>query len=81
MSLELSREGKTPVNTASGEDCWQGPWQTGLWLAQFAHQQGVELKPGQVIICGALGKIVRAESGNYLYDAGSLGRMKFSIVP
>lgn len=78
VTLELSREGEV-INTAPGVDCWRGPWETGLWLAQFAHRQGIELQPGQIIICGALGKILEAEPGPYHYNAGGLGAFSFSV--
>tara|TARA_R110002096_G_scaffold147671_33_gene307966 strand:- start:3014 stop:3895 length:882 start_codon:yes stop_codon:yes gene_type:complete len=78
IPLNLSRNGDV-INTAKGSDCWEGPWETALWLAQFAHDQGVPLTKGQVIICGALGKILEAEPGDYHYNAGDLGAFSFSV--
>jgi len=78
LQLSLLRGGEI-INTAEGSDCWRGPWETGLWLAQFAHRQGIELQPGQVIICSALGKIVPGEAGNYRFDTGELGAFEFSV--
>lgn len=78
VTLQLSHEDKL-VNSAQGVDCWHGPWETALWLTQFAFDQEVQLKAGDVIICGALGKILNAEIGNYHYDAGDLGMFSFSV--
>ena len=78
ITLSLSKDGKK-LHEAPGSDCWKGPWETGLWLANFAHRQGITLEPGQVIICGALGKIQKAEAGNYRYDAGDLGEIRFQV--
>lgn len=78
VTLTLFKDG-TKLHQAPGSDCWKGPWETGLWLANFAHRQGVFLEPGQVIICGALGKIQPAASGNYRLDAGDLGVIEFQV--
>ena len=74
----LSRDGEV-VNRSNGNETWQGPWQTGFWLARFAHRQGVLLEPGQVIICGALGKILDAEPGRYRYELERAGSFEFSV--
>jgi len=60
--ITLSKDGRL-LHEATGGECWKGPWETGYWLAKFALRQGIVLKPGQVIICGALGKIQPGLSG------------------
>ncbi|MDF1813310.1 MAG: fumarylacetoacetate hydrolase family protein [Verrucomicrobiales bacterium] len=80
LSLYLAKDGEQ-LHSAPGRDCWKGPWETGLWLTNFAQRQGINLQPGQVIICGALGQIQPAETGRYRYDAGELGVIEFSVVP
>lgn len=79
VSLKLDRDGET-LHRGSGADCWKGPWETGLWLANYAHRQGIVLEPGQVIICGALGKIQPGEPGQYRLEAGKLGTIEFTVT-
>ena len=74
VPLSLSRDRET-LHTAVGSDCWKGPAETGLWLAQFAWRQGVVLEPGQIILCGALGGPQKAEPGRYVATFGKLGTL------
>ena len=76
--IGLTKDGEK-LHEASGEDCWKGPWQTGYWLARFAHRQGIVLKPGQIITCGALGKIHPGAGGSYVVDYGELGTIRFTL--
>lgn len=78
VNIVFSRNGKE-LHRDSGANCWKGPWETGLWLAQFAHRQGISLEPGQVIICGALGAVHPGRKGKYVMDAGALGTIRFDI--
>ncbi len=68
------------LHEAVGSDCWEGPWETGLFMAQFAHRQGIKLEPGQIIICGALGSVHPGAVGKYLMDTGDLGKVQFTII-
>jgi len=76
--ISLTKNGQV-LHTASGEDCWQGPWETAFWLSKFARRQGITLKPGQIIICGALGKIHPGSSGQYRANYGDLGTIEFTL--
>lgn len=78
IGITFSRNGKQLHQTA-GAECWKGPWETGLWLAQFAHRQGIVLEPGQIIICGALGQVHDGKKGTYVMDAGALGRIELRV--
>ncbi|MEM7394737.1 MAG: fumarylacetoacetate hydrolase family protein [Verrucomicrobiota bacterium] len=78
LKLRFSKDDQ-PLHEAHGSDCWKGPWETAFWLAGFAHRQGISLKAGHLIICGALGKIHVAEPGRYRYDAGQLGLIEFEV--
>ena len=77
-SIRLLRNGEV-LHEATGADCWEGPWQTAFFLAGFAHRQGIILEPGDVIICGALGKIHDGTKGKYLYQSDLLGEVAFTI--
>jgi|GEM_PF-191828 len=78
VPFEFSKNGET-LHRATGAECWKGPWETGLRLAQFAHRQGIILEPGQLIICGALGEIHPGAKGDYLLDAGTMGKIRFTV--
>jgi len=78
VELIFSKDGRE-LHRAGGDSCWEGPWETARWLALFAYRQGIALEPGQVIICGALGKVQPGEKGDYRLDAGALGSIRFSI--
>lgn len=36
---------------------------------------------GQFLITGVIGKMIKAEVGNYQADFGKLGRISFAIIP
>ncbi|MBG86533.1 MAG: hypothetical protein CMO80_06495 [Verrucomicrobiales bacterium] len=76
--ITLTKDGEQ-LHAASGADCWKGPWETGFWLVGHAYRQGVELKPGQLIICGALGKVQPGVPGRYHANYGNLGRIEFTV--
>ncbi|MGB0582210.1 MAG: fumarylacetoacetate hydrolase family protein [Limisphaerales bacterium] len=76
--ISLHKNGRE-LHTATGEDCWNGPWETGLWLSKFALRQGITLKPGQIITCGALGKIQPGSRGRFKAEYGNLGTIEFTL--
>ncbi|QDU60345.1 Acetylxylan esterase precursor [Planctomycetes bacterium Pan216] len=78
VKVTLTRDGES-LHTGSGDDCWKGPWETGLWLANFAFDQGIDLKPGQVILSGALGKMHPGQPGRYVANFGDLGTIEFTL--
>ena len=79
VELAFTKDGQ-PVHVGKGADNWQGPWETAWWLAGFAARQGIDLQPGQIIICGALGTIPPGQPGTYQLDAGKLGKIHFTIT-
>jgi 2-keto-4-pentenoate hydratase len=78
VTVAFTRDGKE-LHRATGAECWKGPWETGHWLANFAWRQGIELRPGQVILCGALGKVHPGTPGRYVADYGDLGKIVFQL--
>jgi len=40
---------------------------------------GYVLRPGQVLLTGAVGGMVPAEPGEYVADCGALGRLQFTL--
>jgi len=43
-------------------------------------QQGYEIKPGQILITGALGQVVPAVAGHYEAYWGPRGKIAFDIL-
>ena len=40
---------------------------------------GYELRPGQVLLSGAVGAMMPAEPGDYVADYGALGTLRFAV--
>jgi len=78
VEIQLTREGE-PVNTAKGSMAAIGQWNTLLKTVTHVLAQGYTLQPGHVITNGALGKILKAEPGNYRADFGVLGMIEFIV--
>jgi 2-keto-4-pentenoate hydratase len=60
-------------------DAMEGQWQALLWLVNHLVEQGYELSVGEVLITGALGKMVAAQAGHYIGEFGPLGKIEFTI--
>lgn len=49
------------------------------WLMETLYANGYQLKKGDILITGALGKMIPAERGQYNANFGQLGKLSFSI--
>lgn len=49
------------------------------WLMETLYTNGYQLKKGDILITGALGKMIPAERGQFNADFGQLGKLSFSI--
>jgi 2-oxo-hept-3-ene-1,7-dioate hydratase len=78
IQITLKR-GEETRNTAVGEQAYGGQWATLLKTVNSVLQQGYTLKPGHIITNGALGKIIKAEPGQYRADYGALGVIAFEV--
>lgn len=78
IEVSLALNG-SPVNQGRGSDAMGGQWQALMWLVNTMVEQGWAIEPGQVLITGALGKMVPAKPGAYAADFGPLGRLYFQI--
>lgn len=72
LNVEISNQGK-------GSDLNSGQWDTLLWLVNNVIDQGWKIEPGQVLITGALGNIVKAKKGQYITTFSGLGQISFRI--
>ena len=78
LNITLIRD-EYELTSAVGSVADGGQWANVLYQINHALKQGYEVKKGQLIITGSLGKVVAAESGEYtaLYEGYS--EIKFSI--
>lgn len=72
LNVEIANQGR-------GSDLKDGQWNTLLWLVNNVIDQGWEIEPGQVLITGALGNIVKAKKGQYIATFSGLGQISFKI--
>jgi len=56
-----------------------GALAAALELVNAALTAGYELRPGQVLLSGAVGAMVPAEPGDYVADYGALGTLRFTV--
>jgi 2-keto-4-pentenoate hydratase len=74
----LKRNGEA-INRGKGTDALGGQWKAALRLVNTMVKQGWKIEPGQIIITGALGRMVPGKPGNYIADYGPLGTITFKI--
>ena len=67
------------VITGKGSDASGDQWKALLDLVNHQLEKGNSLKREQLLITGALGKMVPATIGNYRADFGRLGQINFNI--
>ncbi|HWQ61157.1 MAG TPA: fumarylacetoacetate hydrolase family protein [Negativicutes bacterium] len=79
LVVTLYRDGKF-VHMGRGADALGDQWATALWLVNTMVKQGYEIKPGQILITGALGQVVPAAAGHYEAYWGPLGKIAFDIL-
>jgi len=78
VTVVLSRD-RHQINRGKGSEVSGDQWQAALWLVNKMIGQGWTLKPGQILLTGALGKMLPAKLGKYRADYGGLGEIRFEI--
>lgn len=78
ITVTLSREGEE-INRGKGSDALGNQWEAALWLVNQRISQGWIIQPGQVLLTGALGKMLPAKPGTYTAAYGELGEISFQI--
>jgi len=63
----------------AGSDALGDPSQSFAWTVNKIRSLGYELKPGMIVITGALGRVTDAAPGAYVAHYGQLGELKFKI--
>lgn len=72
LNVEIANQGR-------GSDLNRGQWNTLLWLVNNIIDQGWKIEPGQVLITGAVGSMVKAKKGQYIATFSGLGQISFRI--
>lgn len=67
------------LNEGRGRDSMGDQWAAALWLVNTLIDQGWQLEPGQVLLTGALGKMVKATAGECAADFGDWGTLSVRI--
>ena len=62
-----------------GSDAMGSQWQALLWLVNKTIANGWQIEPGQLLITGALGRMLPAKAGQYHIDFGDLGQIDFIV--
>lgn len=62
-----------------GSDAMGDQWQALMWLVNQTLANGWEIRPGQIFITGALGKMLPALPGSYRADFSGLGQIEWRI--
>ncbi len=78
IQTQLSRNGQILIKGKATDA--MGDQMVALhWLVNTLIKSGYSLKEGDILITGALGKMIPAERGQYDADFGQLGKLSFSI--
>ncbi|MEM9017119.1 MAG: hypothetical protein AAGC68_08890 [Verrucomicrobiota bacterium] len=80
LRIRLEAGDGTLLNETSGGEAKGGQWANFLLQVNEACRRGYRLERGNLIISGALGKIVREGPGSYLATYSELGSIEFSLT-
>lgn len=69
------------VNVGKARDAMGDQWAAALWLVNTMIDQGWTLQPGQVLLTGALGKMIRPDAGTCVGEFGDWGSLTVHIIP
>ena len=67
------------VCSGVGSDSMGDQWEALLWLVNRTIESGWTIRPGDLLITGALCAMIPAEPGDYSADFGDFGRIDFHI--
>jgi 2-keto-4-pentenoate hydratase len=82
MQTHMTRESNqhvTKLISGSGADASGDQAQALFWLIKQLLNSGYSLKKGQLLITGALGKMVPAKPGKHLATFAPYGQLSFSV--
>ncbi len=68
------------VNTGDARDALGDQWEAARWLVNTMLQQGWPIETGQILLTGALGRMIPAAVGDCSADYGNWGTISFHVV-
>jgi 2-keto-4-pentenoate hydratase len=78
LSVFIYKDGEM-ILKGSSSDAMGDQWQALLWLINKTVENGWQIDQGQILITGALGKMIPAKPGYYQIDYGALGQIDFLL--
>ena len=78
ITVELVSDGET-LYQGRGSDAMGGQREALLWLVNSVIGNGRKIEKGNILITGALGRVVPANPGRYVARYGGLGNISFEI--
>jgi 2-keto-4-pentenoate hydratase len=75
----LACDGKE-VNVGQAREALGDQWQAALWLVNTMIEQGWRIEPGQILMTGALGRMIPARPGHCRADYGDWGYIEVDIA-
>lgn len=78
LSVSLYHNDKL-ILVGKGSDAMGDQWQALLWLINHSLQQGYCIEAGQLLITGALGKMLAASPGDYRAAFAEYGELHFTV--
>lgn len=68
-----------PLNVGKATDVMGSQWQAALWEVNKLLKLGYKIEAGQVLISGAMGRMVPAVPGKCVADFGVFGKIAFEV--
>lgn len=67
------------VSRGKGSDALGDQWKALLWMVNKMVEEGWTMEKGDVLLTGALGKVIPGKPGEYVYSIEPLGTVKFTV--
>ncbi len=67
------------INKGKGMEALGDQWKAALWMVNTLVEQGYKMEPGNILITGALGKLIPGKPGQYVADYGDFGKISFEV--
>ncbi len=78
LSIDLFLDGKL-INSGNSSEGMDNQTSTLLWLINDVLTRGFQIKSGNILLTGSIGKINSYKPGLYMGDFGKLGKIYFEI--
>ncbi len=78
LAVSIKQSGQVLVS-GQGSDAMGDQWQALLWLVNTSLENGWTIEQGQLLITGALGKMISGGVGQYEFDFAELGTITLLV--